>query len=56
MRAVSFCNFKSSMLATGGGMEDKTIKMWNINSGDMIKSIPTESAVSLFVFCSILLF
>lgn len=50
VRAVQFCNFKSSMLATGGGLEDKTIKTWNINSGELLKSVSTESAVNSIVF------
>uniref|UniRef100_A0A183F7T7 WD_REPEATS_REGION domain-containing protein n=1 Tax=Heligmosomoides polygyrus TaxID=6339 RepID=A0A183F7T7_HELPZ len=43
VRAVQFCNFKSSLLATGGGMQCKTIKMWNVNSGQLLKSIDTGS-------------
>ncbi|KAK6016942.1 WD domain, G-beta repeat protein [Ostertagia ostertagi] len=44
VRAVQFCNYKSSLLATGGGMQCKTIKLWNINSGQLLKSIDTGSA------------
>ncbi|VDM55809.1 unnamed protein product [Angiostrongylus costaricensis] len=43
VRAVQFCNFKSSLLATGGGMQCKTIKLWNVNNGELLKSIQTGS-------------
>ncbi|WKX94402.1 hypothetical protein Q1695_011563 [Nippostrongylus brasiliensis] len=52
VRAVQFCNFKSSLLATGGGMQCKTIKLWNVNSGQLLKSIDTGSAVNGIVFNS----
>uniref|UniRef100_A0A1I7WXA3 WD_REPEATS_REGION domain-containing protein n=1 Tax=Heterorhabditis bacteriophora TaxID=37862 RepID=A0A1I7WXA3_HETBA len=51
VRAVQFCNFKSSLLATGGGMQCKSIKLWNINSGEMLKSIDTGSAVINLFIC-----
>ncbi|CAI4222250.1 unnamed protein product [Auanema sp. JU1783] len=50
VRAVQFCNFKASILATGGGLTDKTIKIWNIHSGELMHNINTESAVNSIVF------
>ena len=45
VKAVAWCPWQSGILATGGGTADKTIKIWNINSGTMIKSIDTKSQV-----------
>jgi len=38
--------FQSRVLATGGGTNDRCIKLWNISTGTLVKSIKTESQVS----------
>ncbi|ETN79468.1 hypothetical protein NECAME_09804, partial [Necator americanus] len=52
VRAVQFCNYKTSILATGGGMQCKAIKLWNVNSGELLKSIDTGAAVNGIIFNS----
>ncbi|KJH40199.1 WD domain, G-beta repeat protein [Dictyocaulus viviparus] len=52
VRAVQFCNYKSSLLASGGGMQCKSIKLWNVNSGELLKSIQTGAAVNGIIFNS----
>ncbi len=45
VKAVSWCPWQPGVLATGGGTADKTIKIWNINSGSLINSVDTKSQV-----------
>ncbi|EYC45545.1 hypothetical protein Y032_0424g1220 [Ancylostoma ceylanicum] len=52
VRAVQFSNYKTSLLATGGGMQCKAIKLWNVNSGELLKSIDTGAAVNGIIFNS----
>lgn len=33
------------MLVSGGGTQDKSIKVWNTNDGSLLKSIDTEAQV-----------
>jgi len=35
-----------NVLATGGGTNDRSIKIWNVSSGNLLKSTDTESQVS----------
>ncbi|KAL3905692.1 MAG: hypothetical protein SGILL_009577 [Bacillariaceae sp.] len=49
VKALDWCPFNRGLLASGGGTADRTIKLWNANSGAMLKSIDTGSQV-----CSIL--
>jgi cell division cycle protein 20 (cofactor of APC complex) len=35
VKAISWCPWKTNTLATGGGKNDRTIKIWN-NNGDLI--------------------
>ena len=46
MKAVAWCPWQAGILATGGGTADKTIKIWNMNSGTMVKSVDAKSQVS----------
>ncbi|KAK8883148.1 hypothetical protein M9Y10_045796 [Tritrichomonas musculus] len=45
IRALAFSPTSDSIIVTGGGTSDKTIKMWDINTGDTIYSIDTGSQV-----------
>jgi cell division cycle 20, cofactor of APC complex len=49
VKALDWCPFNRGLLASGGGTADRTIKLWNSNSGAMLKSIDTGSQV-----CSLL--
>lgn len=44
--AICWSPSHSSVLATGGGTNDRCIKLWNISSGMLLKSINAESQVS----------
>lgn len=49
VKALDWCHYNRNVLASGGGTADRSIKLWNSNSGAMLKSIDTGSQV-----CSIL--
>ncbi|ESQ37523.1 hypothetical protein EUTSA_v10002840mg, partial [Eutrema salsugineum] len=46
VKALAWCPFQSSLLATGGGGGDRTIKLWNNRTGACLNSIDTGSQVS----------
>jgi cell division cycle protein 20 (cofactor of APC complex) len=49
MKALDWCPFHCGLLASGGGTSDRTIKLWNLNSGAMLNSLDTGLQV-----CSLL--
>ena len=49
VKALAWCPWQSSLLASGGGTADRTIKLWNCNNGTLLQSVDTKSQV-----CSIL--
>lgn len=50
VKALDWCPFNRGLLATGGGTADRTIKLWNFNSGAMLRSIDTGSQVCSVVW------
>jgi cell division cycle protein 20 (cofactor of APC complex) len=46
VKALSWCPWNTGVLATGGGKQDGTIKLWNVFSGVLKNSIETNSQVS----------
>ncbi|XYA02241.1 WD repeat-containing protein slp1 [Meyerozyma guilliermondii] len=46
VKALSWCPYQQSLLATGGGSSDKTIHFWNTSTGARINTIETESQIS----------
>ena len=44
---MAWCPWQSGMLATGGGTNDKCIKIWNTANGQCLNSVDTKSQVSL---------
>ena len=50
VKALDWCPFKRGLLASGGGSNDRTIKLWDVNSGEMMNSIETGSQVSGLVW------
>ncbi|CAH1775934.1 unnamed protein product [Owenia fusiformis] len=49
VKALAWCPWQPSLLASGGGTADRHIRFWNINSGSSLNAIDTKSQV-----CSIL--
>lgn len=46
VKAIDWCPWKRHQLATGGGMRDQTIKIWNTQTGCCLNSIATHAQVS----------
>ena len=45
VKALAWCPFQSSLLASGGGTADRTIRFWNTHTGCQLNCIDTESQV-----------
>jgi len=45
VKAVSWCPWQPSLLASGGGTSDRHIRFWNVNSGVCVQSVDTNSQV-----------
>ena len=46
VKAMLWCPFQQSLLATGGGSSDKTIHFWNTSTGARVNTIETGSQIS----------
>lgn len=46
VKAVSWCDYQSSLLSTGGGSSDKCIHFWNTTTGARVNSINTGSQIT----------
>lgn len=46
VKAISWCPWNSSLLATGGGTADRAIHFWNVTSGSRTQSIQTDSQIT----------
>lgn len=46
VKALSWCPWQSSLLASGGGSQDKHIHFWNTSTGSRVNSIDTGSQVT----------
>ncbi|NXA44919.1 CD20B protein, partial [Nothocercus julius] len=49
VKAVNWCPWQSKILATGGGMKDGILRVWDINHEKLIQSAATDSQI-----CSLL--
>lgn len=50
VRALAWCPLQSNLLASGGGVGDRSIKLWDTNMGSMLKSVNTGSQVCSLVW------
>lgn len=50
VKALAWCPWQPSILASGGGTSDRHIRIWNANSGSCISAFDTCSQVSSLVF------
>jgi cell division cycle 20-like protein 1 (cofactor of APC complex) len=50
VKALSWSSHQNGLLATGGGSTDKTIKLWNVKTSSLVKSIDTGSQVCALRF------
>lgn len=49
-QALAWCPWQSSLLATGGGANDKTIHFWQTTTGARLNSLKTDSQVTSLNF------
>jgi cell division cycle protein 20 (cofactor of APC complex) len=45
VKAIAWCPWQPTLLATGGGFCDKTIKVWNVSNGSLLNSVDTGAQV-----------
>lgn len=46
VKAIDWCPWKQNLLATGGGTNDRCIRIWNTNNGKNLYTMDTRSQVS----------
>lgn len=46
VKAISWCPWKTGVIATAGGAGDKTIRLWNVNEKDDLSQKRTETQIS----------
>lgn len=46
VKALAWCPWQPNMLATGGGTKDKTIRFWNVFTGQCTEMVDAKSQVS----------
>lgn len=49
VKALAWCPWQRNLLITGGGTSDKTMRMWNIETGKCINSLNTDSQVCAII-------
>lgn len=46
VKAIAYCPWSPSLVATGGGSHDRTIRFWHTGTGTLIKKIPVHAQVT----------
>lgn len=52
VKALAWCPWRPNCLATGGGTADRMIRIWNVQNGQNIYSVDTQSQVSSILWSS----
>ncbi|KRY57655.1 Cell division cycle 20.3, cofactor of APC complex [Trichinella britovi] len=50
VKALAWCPFNNALLASGGGIRDATLRIWNVCNGKQVKRVNTKSQVSGIVW------
>ncbi len=50
VKALAWCPWQPSLLATGGGMGDHHIRFWNANTGACVNAVDAKSQVSALLW------
>ncbi len=50
VKALDWCPYARHLLATGGGLDDETIKIWDSTNGNVLLSKPAPSQVTSLVW------
>lgn len=51
VKAIAFCPWCKSLLATGGGSKDRKIRFWHIFTGTLLAEFNTQSQVTSLSWC-----
>uniref|UniRef100_A0A183B5Z0 WD_REPEATS_REGION domain-containing protein n=1 Tax=Echinostoma caproni TaxID=27848 RepID=A0A183B5Z0_9TREM len=52
VKALAWCPWKPNLLSTGGGTNDHTLRFWNANTGNCVKSVDVVAQVSGIIWNS----
>lgn len=47
VKAIAWCPWKPTLLATGGGTRDHHLRFWNVYSGACVRAVDVETQVRL---------
>lgn len=50
VKAVAFCPWSKSLLATGGGSKDRTIRFWHTQSGTLLDQVKTPGQITSLIW------
>jgi meiosis-specific APC/C activator protein AMA1 len=50
VKALSYCPWAKSLLATGGGSKDRCIRFWHTNSGTLLREHKTTAQITSLVW------
>ncbi|KAI5948694.1 hypothetical protein KGF57_005305 [Candida theae] len=50
IKALSFCPWTGSLLATGGGSKDRKIRFWHTTSGTLLKEFYTDGQITSLIW------
>ncbi|RHY16050.1 hypothetical protein DYB25_002946 [Aphanomyces astaci] len=52
VKALAWCPWERHVLASGGGTADRTIKLWNVQTGSLLQSVDTGSQVCALLWAA----
>lgn len=50
VKAVAFCPWSKSLLATGGGSKDRTIRFWHTQSGTLLQHVKAPGQITSLIW------
>jgi len=50
IKAIAWCPWQLNLLATGGGISDKSLRLWNVTTQVNLKTVKTESQITSIIW------